>query len=52
MTKYREIMRLSVMGQPTADVAAAGCNPSTVRRALKAASETWNLEIYRDVELR
>lgn len=38
MTRYREIMRLSAMGQPPADVAAAaGCSDSTVRRALKAA---------------
>ena len=40
MTRYREIMRLSAMGQPPADVAAAaGCSPSTARRALKVASE-------------
>ena len=38
MTRYREIMRLSAMGQSPADVAAAaGCSGSTVRRAFKAA---------------
>ena len=38
MTRYREIMRLSAMGQPPADVTATtGCGDSTVRRALKAA---------------
>lgn len=40
MSRYREILRLSAMGQPPTDVAAAaGCGPSTVRRALKVASE-------------
>lgn len=40
MTRYREIMRLSSLGQPPATVAlATGCNASTVRRALKAAEE-------------
>ena len=34
MTRYREIMRLSAMGQPPTDVAAAaGCCPSTAGAA-------------------
>ena len=37
MTKYRETMRLSAMGQLPAGVAAApGCSDSAVRRAIKA----------------
>lgn len=40
MTGYREIMGLSAMSQPSTDVAAAaGCSPSTVRRAIKTVSE-------------
>ena len=44
MTRYREIMRLSALGQAPREVAAAAkCNESTVRRVL-AAAESAGLE--------
>lgn len=40
MARYREIMGLSAMIQPSTDAAAAaGCSRGTVGRAIKTASE-------------